>query len=73
MYNFSSTLCGVQASRLPWFNSTVTDGKFKEGHDAQMAKKRYNQPIFTKNHNIFTTLVSFGYIAAMSRVGFKTQ
>ena len=61
------------ALRLPWFNSTMTNGKFKEGHNVRMAKKTCKQPIFTKNYGIITTSVSFAHIAAIFRVGFETE
>ena len=36
-------------------------------------KKRTNNLFFTKNHDIFTTPVSFAHIAAISRTDFETQ
>ena len=36
-------------------------------------KKHKNNLFLPNNHDIFTTLVNFGHIAAMSRVGFETQ
>ena len=35
-------------TKLQWFNSTVTNGKFTEGHDARMAKKRTNDRFLPK-------------------------
>ena len=53
-----------------WSNSTVTNSKFKESQDARIARK---STIFYRNPNIFTTPVSFDYIAAISRHGVETQ
>ena len=36
-------------------------------------KKHTKNLFLPNNHDIFTTPVSFGHIAAMSRVGFETQ
>ena len=61
------------AIKTALFFSTVTNGKLKEGNEAGKMKERTNKLFLLKNHDIFTTLMSYARIAAMSRVGILTQ
>ena len=45
----------------------------KRAMTPEWLKQRTNNLFILKNHDIFTTLVGFAHIAAMSRVGFETQ
>ena len=72
-YHYCYCLVSYHVSNIyiSCFNSDVTNGKFKEGHDPKWLKKRTNNQFFTKTHDIFTTPGSFAHIAAMSRLGFN--
>ena len=69
----SSINCVQACNKIAWFNSTVTNGEFKEGHDARWLIQRINNLFLLKNNTKFKTPVGFAHIAAMSRVGLDKQ